>query len=158
MNTLCANWSAKLLSLLQGISKVIMAQVFSEDKNCIFIIEKDTHTAYLLDYLLSREGYKVVIASNCESALLLMRKMLSPCMIFLGLQLSIENDHSIVRRIRSMPGWLTTPIVLLAENYAYQKIDSALESGANDYIMLPFNPAELFTHIHRQYSPSTVKQ
>jgi len=135
-----------------------MAQAFSEDNNCIFIIEKDTHTAYLLDYLLSREGYKVVIASNCESALLLMRKMLSPCMIFLGLQLSIENNHSIVRRIRSMPGWLTTPIVLLAENYAYQKIDSALESGANDYIMLPFNPAELFTHIHRRYSPPPVKQ
>lgn len=134
-----------------------MAKALSEDKDSIFIIEKDAHTSYLLDYLLSREGYKVVVASNCESALLLMRKMCSPCMVFLGLQLSGENSHAILRHIRSMPGWLTTPVVLLAENYAYQKIDAALESGANDYIMLPFNPAELLTHIHRQHRTSPVQ-
>ena len=127
-----------------------MAQSFSIDKSCIFIIEKDAHTAYLLDYLLSREGYKVVIATNCDSALLQMRKMLSPGIIFLGLPLAMESNHAILKHIRSMPGWNTTPIVILADNYAYEEIDHAMASGANDYIMLPFNPAELLTHIHRQ--------
>jgi DNA-binding response OmpR family regulator len=127
-----------------------MAQAFSDDKSCIFIIEKDAHTAHLLDYLLSREGYDIVVATNCASALLQMRKMLSPSIIFLGLPLAIESNQAMLKHIRSMPGWITTPVVILAENYAYQDIDIAMEFGANDYIMLPFNPAELLTHIHRR--------
>ena len=36
-----------------------MAQTCKNGKNTILVIEKDAHTAYLLDYMLSREGYKV---------------------------------------------------------------------------------------------------
>ena len=52
-------------------------------------------------------------------------------------------------RIRSMPGWHVTPVLLLAEHYAIKNVDMALEAGATDYIVQPFNPVELQFQIHR---------
>ncbi len=126
-----------------------MAQTCKNGTNTILIIEKDAHTAYLLDYMLSREGYNVISTTNCESANHMMRQMIAPSVIFLDMELSCENDHAMLRRIRSMPGWHVTPVLLLAEHYAIKNVDMALEAGATDYIVQPFNPVELQFQIHR---------
>ena len=126
-----------------------MGQAVKEDRNTILIVEKDTHTAYLLEFMLSREGFHVVCTSDCESACVMLNKMLAPSIIFLDLKLCLENNYTFLRRLRGMPGWQTTPVIVLAENYTYQDIDPALEAGATDYIVLPFNPAELMIHVQR---------
>jgi len=115
----------------------------------LLIIEQDAHTAYLLDYMLSREGYAVISTTRCESALQMMRRILPPRAIFLDLELSAWNNHAILRNVRSMPGWNLTPILLLTEQQGYARIDAALAAGATDYISQPFNPAELLVQIQR---------
>ncbi len=126
-----------------------MTKTPKHEQDTILVIEKDAHTAYLLDYMLSREGYQVISVTNCESACLMMRKMLAPCVIFLDVELSRSNNFSFLRRLRGMPGWQITPVLLLTECHAYQDIDPALEAGATDYIVQPFNPAELMVQIQR---------
>ncbi len=119
------------------------------NKNTILIIEKDAHTAYLLDYLLSREGYKVISTTSCESADNMLRQMIAPSVIFLDMELTAANDFALLRTIRGMPGWHITPVLLLAEYYGIKDVDMALEAGATDYIVQPFNAAELQLHIQR---------
>jgi len=119
------------------------------NKNTILIIEKDAHTAYLLDYMLSREGYEVISTTSCESAGHMMRQMIAPAVIFLDMELTAANDFTLLRTIRGMPGWQITPVLLLAEYYAIKDLDVALEAGATDYIVQPFNAAELQFHIQR---------
>ena len=126
-----------------------MAQTDKNGKNSILVIEKDAHTAYLLDYMLSREGFKVVSTTSCESASHMMRQMLAPSVIFLDMELSCKNDYAMLRTIRGMPGWHITPVLLLAEHYAIKDVDLALEAGATDYIVQPFNPVDLQFQIHR---------
>ena len=126
-----------------------MAQTDKNAKNSILVIEKDAHTAYLLDYMLSREGYKVISTTSCESANHMMRQMIAPSVIFLDMELSSINDYAMLRTIRGMPGWHITPVLLLAEHYTIKDVDLALEAGATDYIMQPFNPVELQFQIHR---------
>lgn len=126
-----------------------MAQTDKNGKNSILVIEKDAHTAYLLDYMLSREGFKVVSATSCESASHMMRQMIAPSVIFLDMELSCKNNYAMLRTIRGMPGWHITPVLLLAEHYAIKDVDRALEAGATDYIVQPFNPVELQFQIHR---------
>ena len=126
-----------------------MAQISNNNKNTILIIEKDAHTAYLLDYMLSREGYHVISATSCESAQHMMRQMIAPSVIFLDMELSSQNNYAVLRTIRGMPGWHITPVLLLTEHYAMQDVDLALEAGATDYIVQPFNPVELQFHIQR---------
>lgn len=126
-----------------------MAQTDKNGKNSILVIEKDAHTAYLLDYMLSREGFNVVSTTSCESASHIMRQMIAPSVIFLDMELSSKNDYAMLRTIRGMPGWHITPVLLLAEHYAIKDVDLALEAGATDYIVQPFNPVELQFQIHR---------
>ena len=126
-----------------------MAQTYKNGKNTILIIEKDAHTAYLLDYMLSREGYNVISTTSCESANHMMRQMIAPSVIFLDMELSSMNDYAMLRSIRGTPGWHITPVLLLAEHYALKDVDMALEAGATDYIVQPFNPAELQFQIQR---------
>ncbi len=125
-----------------------MAQ-YENNKNTILIIEKDAHTAYLLDYMLKREGYEVISTTSCESAGHMMRQMTAPAVIFLDMELSAANNYAFLRTLRSIPGWHITPVLLLAEYYAIKDVDLALEAGANDYIVQPFNPAELQFQIQR---------
>ena len=125
-----------------------MAQ-YQNNNNTILIIEKDAHTAYLLDYMLKREGYEVISTTSCESASHIMRQMIAPTVIFLDMELSAANNYAFLRTIRSMPGWHITPVLLLAEYYDIKDVDVALEAGANDYIVQPFNPAELQFQIQR---------
>jgi len=125
-----------------------MAQYY-KNKNTILIIEKDAHTAYLLDYMLSREGYEVISTTSCESAGHLMRQMIAPAVIFLDMELTAINDYALLHTIRGMPGWQITPVLLLAEYYAMKDVDVALKAGATDYIVQPFNAAELQLHIQR---------
>jgi two-component system chemotaxis response regulator CheY len=115
----------------------------------LLIIEQDAHTAYLLDYMLSREGYAVIGTTSCESALHMMRRMLPPRAIFLDLELSCQNNYAMLRNVRSVPGWHLTPILLLTEQQGYARLDAALAAGATDYIIQPFNPAELLVQIQR---------
>ena len=126
-----------------------MARAVTDTRETILIVEKDAHTAYLLEYMLSREGFKVIYTSECDSACIMLQTMLAPSMIFLDLNLCLENNYAFLRRVRGMPGWQTTPVIILSENYTYQDIDPALAAGATDYIILPFNPAELMGHVHR---------
>ena len=126
-----------------------MAELYKNGKNTILVIEKDAHTAYLLDYMLSREGYNVISTTSCESANHMMRQMIAPSVIFLDLELSSKNNYAMLRSIRGMPGWHITPVLLLAEHYTIKDVDLALEAGATDYIVQPFNPAELQFQIHR---------
>ena len=126
-----------------------MAHASDPGRDSILIIEKDPHIAYLLDYMLSREGFNVICTTNCASALLLMRKMLSPCVVFLDIELSREHENDFLKSLRGMPGWQSTPVILLTEQYGYEHIDPALAAGATDYIVQPFNPAELLVQIQR---------
>jgi DNA-binding response OmpR family regulator len=126
-----------------------MAQTYKNDKNTILVIEKDAHTAYLLDYMLSREGFKVISTTSCESASHMMRQMIAPAVIFLDMELSSLNNYAMLHSIRSIPGWHITPVLLLAEYYAIKDVDIALEAGATDYIVQPFNPVELLFQIYR---------
>ena len=121
----------------------------NNNKNTILIIEKDHHTAYLLEYMLKREGYKVISTTSCASASHMMRQMTAPSVIFLDMELSAANNYAFLRTIRGMPGWHITPVLLLAEYYAIKDVDLALEAGATDYIVQPFNPAELQFQIQR---------
>jgi DNA-binding response OmpR family regulator len=79
----------------------------------------------------------------------MMRQMIAPSVIFLDMELSSVNNYAMLRSIRSMPGWHITPVLLLAEHYAIKDVDTALEAGATDYIVQPFNPVELQFQIQR---------
>ncbi|MDZ7803010.1 response regulator [Thiohalophilus sp.] len=126
-----------------------MAKARIHRQGTLLILEKDVHTAYLLDYLLSREGYNVVSTTNCEIASRLLAKMPPAELIFLDVAYISDNQCRFMETLRKMPGWRSTPVLLLAEHYTMEHVSHGLQAGADDYIVQPFNHAELLTQIQR---------
>lgn len=118
-------------------------------KDTILVIQDDKKSAFLLDYLLSREGYQVIAASGCYETETLIGKIHPPKLIILDLGLSNANNNKLIALIKQKTEWVNTPVLLLVSQYDKMKVASALDAGANDYIVQPYSHSELLTQIHR---------
>ena len=114
----------------------------------ILVVENNEPTAYLLDFLLSREGYKVVSITSDEQLdnyLLLS----PPQLIILNSRLSYQRGNQLIDTCRAKASWQKIPILMLSTDYVSDEISSALDAGATDYIVQPFQHAELIGQIGR---------
>ncbi|TDX99365.1 response regulator transcription factor [Thiohalophilus thiocyanatoxydans] len=126
-----------------------MSRAQTNHQGTLLILEKDEHTAYLLDYLLSREGYSVISTTDCEIASQLLAKIPPTSMIFLDVAFCSDGQCRFMDTLRHIPAWRDTPVLLLAEHYTMEDVSNGLQAGANDYIVQPFHHAELLKQIKR---------
>ena len=63
--------------------------------------------------------------------------------------LPYHNGFELVAHIRSKDLWREVPIVMLTADSAERDIVRALDAGANDYVVKPFNPKELMARLRR---------
>lgn len=114
----------------------------------ILIVENNEPTAYLLDFLLSREGYKVISVINDEQ-LHDSLQLSPPQLIIINSRLSYQQGNQLIVMCRAQHGWQDVPILMLSPDYVSDEISSALNAGANDYIVQPFQHAELIGQVGR---------
>lgn len=126
-----------------------MARAQTNHRETLLVLEKDAHTAYLLDFLLSREGYHVITTTCCETATALLGRMPPASMIFLDVEFIRDGQCRFLDTLHKIPGWRNTPVLLLAEHYTMEDVSSGLRLGADDYIVQPFNHTELLGQIQR---------
>jgi len=115
----------------------------------ILVVEEDARTAFLLDYLLSREGFRVIAINPNHHNHIMSDNKLSPRLIIMGHKASCDNDSGMITNIRNQQGWKNVPILILVSNYEKQKMQRAMEAGANDFLMQPFDQRELMMQIER---------
>lgn len=120
----------------------------------LLVIEKDAHTAYLLNYMLTREGFEVITSVNCDATHAMIQNMTPAKAVFLDVNFLQQHDYSIIHTIRGLTAWRTTPILLLAEQAEMDVVKSGLDAGATDFIIQPFNAAELLMQIERHTQQS----
>jgi two-component system alkaline phosphatase synthesis response regulator PhoP len=112
----------------------------------VLVVDDDPDIRRLVEMVLGREGY---LATSVESAQEAYKKVASskPDLIVLDLQLPDEDGFTICKRLRSDPSTAHIPILMLT----VQSVDSykiaGLEMGADDYVIKPFNQAELAARI-----------
>ena len=116
----------------------------------ILVVEDDEHIGELLRFLLERQGYRVDRCNEGRAA----RAFIEggnppPRMILLDVMLPFCDGFELVGVIRSQPGWGEVPIVMLTAKTTENDIVRALDAGANDYIVKPFQPNELMARLRR---------
>ena len=124
-----------------------MRSTFISTPETLLIVEKDAHTAYLLNYMLRREGFDVVTSSHCGTTLSMLETMAPPKAVFLDVNFIREHDCTIIETIRKTASWRHMPVLLLAEQHDMDYVQAGLQAGASDFIMQPFNTAELIFQI-----------
>lgn len=121
----------------------------------ILVVEDDEHIADLLRFLLERQGYQVDVHTDGRSALTVINtSATAPCMILLDVMLPFIDGFELVGAIRRRAGWETIPLVMLTAKTTEADIVRALDAGANDYIVKPFQPNELMARVRRYLKPA----
>lgn len=121
----------------------------NEQNISILVVEDDEEIAYLLKFMLEREGYHVSHAIDGKEAIRLIDEMSSPNLVLLDVMLPYHDGFQLITYIRKKEDWKEVPIVMLTAKSQETSIARALEAGANDYIVKPFQPLELMVRLRR---------
>lgn len=92
-----------------------------------------------LSYLLEESGYKVISVQNLQSAQTVFNSYL-PDLVLLDADDFDDGGLSLLESVRSNA---TTPVIIVSGAADEVNIVSALDMGANDYIVKPYGSAEL---------------
>ena len=115
----------------------------------VLIIEDDDQIAFLLTFMLEREGYTVVGATDGQIAHNIINEIEPPKLILLDVMLPFIDGFELIKLIRSKSGWSSIPVIMLSAKSQENDIVQALDAGANDYVVKPFQPMELLARIKR---------
>jgi signal transduction histidine kinase/ActR/RegA family two-component response regulator len=69
--------------------------------------------------------------------------------IFMDMQMPNLDGLEATRLIREMPGYRHTPIIAMTANAFAEDKAQCIEAGMNDFLIKPFNPAELYVILLR---------
>jgi len=113
------------------------------------VIEDDDQIAFLLRFILEREGYAVQLARDGRIAQQLIDTLEPPSVVTLDVMLPHVDGFQLLKLIRSRPAWKNVPVLMLTSKSQEKDIVRALDAGASDYILKPFKPDELRARIKR---------
>ncbi len=122
---------------------------FTADRASILLVEDDEVTAYMLDYLLQREGYAVTIANDGQQALDIINSQPPFTIALLDIMIPFVSGFELIGHIRGKKDWQDTAIIMVSGKSQEKDIVKALDSGADDYIVKPFQPGELLARVRK---------
>lgn len=111
----------------------------------ILLVDDIESNLKMLRTLLSLTGYRVVEASNGQEAL---ERVASehPDLVLMDIVMPILNGYEACRRLREDEHTRFLPVVMITASGEQEKV-KALEAGADDFIMKPFNQSELLARV-----------
>lgn len=115
----------------------------------ILVVEDNEDIAYLLSFVLKREGFDVEQAADGRSAEELISNGDPPDAVLLDVMLPYTDGFELLRKIRSSETWHSVPVLMLTAKTQEDDIVRALDSGANDYVSKPFQPQEILARLRR---------
>ena len=118
-------------------------------QSVVLVAEDDQSIAFLLQFLLEREGYQVVMASDGQQAIQLIDSLPPPQLAILDIMMPYADGFEVLAHLRTKPDWQAIPVIMLTAKSQEKDIVRALDAGASDYVVKPFLPEELKARIRR---------
>lgn len=112
----------------------------------ILLIDSDEQTLNLAQSILEEEGYQILLAMN-EAQGVKTAVAEKPALILLALNLPNADGEEIARYLRSDAETADIPIIILADDSQIDSLTIGHESPADDYLIKPFEAADLITKI-----------
>src|SRR5271166_1914399 len=112
----------------------------------ILVVDDEEDLLELVNYNLSKEGFRVRPVTSGEEALAEARKTL-PDLIVLDLLLPAVDGLEVCRRLKSDPRTRHIPVIMLTAKSEESDMVAGLELGADDYVTKPFSPRVLLARV-----------
>jgi diguanylate cyclase (GGDEF)-like protein len=122
----------------------------------ILVADDDPDIRFLVTRLLERDGYAVVSASDGPDALRLARESL-PDLLILDISMPGADGYAVCRTLQAEAGPGAPPVIFLTAHTHTSARVEGLDAGAVDYIVKPFEHAELTARVRAALRTKTVR-
>ena len=112
----------------------------------ILVVDDEEDLQELLQYNLSKDGYRVSCVGTGEEALKFAKRQ-PPDLVVLDLMLPAVDGLEVCRRLKGDPKTRDIPIIMLTAKSEEGDVVAGLERGADDYITKPFSPRVLTARV-----------
>jgi two-component system phosphate regulon response regulator PhoB len=115
----------------------------------VLLVEDEPAQRELLAYNLEAEGYAVRRADNGEEAMLLVDEA-APDLIILDWMMPLLSGIEVCRRIKTRSDTRHIPVIMLSARSEEVDAVRGLDTGADDYVVKPYNLRELMARVRTQ--------
>ena len=114
----------------------------------VLIIDDEPDILKVIVFRLKKAGYEIIVSDNGKDGIDCAKKQ-RPDLILLDLYLPVIDGYEVCKRIKSDQDLKKIPIIFITASQAAEVKDKMQSSGADDYIIKPFEPAELLQKIEK---------
>ncbi len=126
----------------------------SQKKNMLLVVDTEPQTKKMLEIVLPDNSFVVEECKTGKQAIGL-SITLKPDIILLDLDLPDMNGHDVIKSLRE---WSHVPMIILTARSANEDVIRALDLGADDYVLKPFNISILQARIKANLRKSAVHE
>lgn len=116
----------------------------------ILIVEDDTANRFLIETVLSDEGYEVISSVDGSDALELARSH-KPGLVLMDINLPKVKGTERIRQFKADPELAHIPIIAVTTQVMTGDEEIIRSSGCQDYVSKPFEISDLLAAIERLY-------
>lgn len=121
----------------------------------ILVAEDDPVTRRFVVSLLEERGYEVLVAEDGEHAVSLAVSA-TPDLIVSDLVMPYRDGYEVLRAIRNDDRVKKLPVMILSMRDREDDIVRGFESGADEYVVKPFNAREFLARVRKLLEPRTA--
>jgi two-component system alkaline phosphatase synthesis response regulator PhoP len=112
----------------------------------ILVADDEPYVLRSLEFILKKEGYTVLTATNGQDAYDLATSE-SPDLVFLDIQMPKMDGNTVCRLLREHPERNKLYIIMITAKGQEVDRQNSMESGANEFITKPFSPRKIVTRV-----------
>ena len=112
----------------------------------IAIVDDDRDVGEIIYRRLKRTGYQCIFIPNSEQAFPVIKSR-RPDLAILDVMMPKVSGYDLCRQVRRDPLVFNTPILMLSALGSKPEVEHALEQGADDYLVKPFEMGVLFSKV-----------
>ena len=112
----------------------------------ILVVDDEEDILKLVEYNLAKEGFQVSCVTSGEEAVKAARSRI-PDLMLLDLMLPGINGYTVTKTLKSDPATTPISIMILSAKGEEADVVTALELGADDYVVKPFSPRVLTARV-----------
>jgi CheY-like chemotaxis protein len=115
-------------------------------KEKILVIEDNEQNLYLVNFILAKYGYQVILARSGDEGIQQAQQQ-KPDLVLLDIQLPVMDGYAVARALRKMQEMVEIPIVAVTSYAMPGDRENALKAGCSGYIEKPINPETFITEV-----------
>jgi signal transduction histidine kinase/DNA-binding response OmpR family regulator len=126
------------------------------DRPHLLIVEDEPDLRGYLIKLFTKDGYAVVAAADAKTALTLLESN-APDLLITDVMLPGQSGIDLLTTLRQNEGMARLPVVVLTARADAETAIGAFAAGADDFVVKPFNSAELLARVRAHHQMSQLR-